>query len=107
MHFLVGDPQIALDWLRKDTHKPISSLYWQYTVVKAYPNMGRQPGEADELLKKAVDAGHVLARRDMGLRMLTGKERFETRFRGLRIWLGAFRNALRLHMNDPSDERIR
>jgi TPR repeat protein len=107
MHLLVGRPQIALDWLSKDTHKPISSLYWQYRVVNAYPNMGRQPDEADELLKKAADAGHVLARRDMGLRMLTGKGRFETRFRGLRIWLGTFRYALRLITNDPSDERLR
>jgi TPR repeat protein len=107
MHFRAGHPQIALDWLRRDTQRPTSSLYWQHRILKAHPNMERQPGESDELLGKAADSGHMLAKRDMGLRMLTGKERLAARLQGLRAWFGALRYALRLVMDDPNDERLR
>jgi hypothetical protein len=107
MHFRIGRPQTALDWLRRDTRMPSSSLYWQHRVVKAHPNLARHPGESDELLNKAADSGHMLAKRDKAVRMLKRGKSLSTRLRGLRDWLGAFRYALHLVMKDPNDERLR
>jgi TPR repeat protein len=105
-HFKAERAEAALDWFRKEAYYPSSSLYWQYRVLEAYPHLQQHPGEADELLVKAADAGHVYAKRAIALRMIKGDKSFGTRLQGLRAWLHVMRHGLRLIMNDIYDERL-
>ena len=107
LHFVAGRPDAALEWLRRNSLRPSSSLYWQYRVVDAHPHLQRRPGESDELLRKAAEAGHVFAKRDMALRMIKGRKSLGTRLQGLRGLLGGFPHALRVIKNDENDERLR
>ncbi|MGX5832042.1 hypothetical protein [Mesorhizobium sp. 43Arga] len=47
-NFRASRPEAALEWLRKGTRAPISSLYWQYRVLNDRPELERQSGEAEE-----------------------------------------------------------
>jgi TPR repeat protein len=107
LYFRDGRPEAALEWWRKDNQRPISSLYWQHRTIKTHPHLAGYPGEADELLKKAAELGHVLAKRDIAFRMMKGQKNLGTRFEGLRDWLGILPYALGLIRNDESDERLR
>ncbi|TKB07368.1 MAG: sel1 repeat family protein [Mesorhizobium sp.] len=105
-NFRASRPEAALEWLRKDAKAPISSLYWQYRVLASRPELERHPGEAEELLVKAADAGHVYARRAVALKMIKGNRKFGTRLEGLRMFGRVFSHVLRIHENDPNDERL-
>jgi TPR repeat protein len=105
-HFRAERAEAALDWFRKDPYYPSSSLYWQHRVLKAHPHLQQYPEEADEILVKAADAGHVYAKRDLALRMIKGQRQFGTRLQGLRAWWHMMRHAYRLVMNDVDDERL-
>ncbi|SEC65810.1 hypothetical protein SAMN05519104_1811 [Rhizobiales bacterium GAS188] len=107
LHLNSGHPEIALEWLRKGIRKPISSLYWQYAVIKRHPHLARHPDELDVLLKQAAAAGHAFARRDLALRMMKGHRQFGTRLQGLCAWFGLFPYILRLVRNDENDERLK
>ncbi len=78
LYFRKGHPETALLWWRKATEKPISMLYWQYRVTKAHPQLEAYSGESDALLIEAADAGHVMAKRDIALRMMKGQRSFGT-----------------------------
>jgi TPR repeat protein len=105
-HFSLGRPEAAIDWLRKDSYYPISSLYWRYRVLKEHPRLEQYPGEGLELLRKAADAGHVFAKRDIAGRMIKGQKEFGTRLQGLRLWLHTIRHGYRVIMDDVDDERL-
>lgn len=105
-NFQARRPDAALEWLRKDDKAPISSLYWQYRVLAASPELERHSGEAEELLVKAADAGHVYARRAVALKMINGNRKFGTRIAGLRMFGRVFSHALKIQENDPRDERL-
>jgi TPR repeat protein len=107
LYFRLGRPDSALSWYRRDNHSPISSLYWQYRTLRAHPRLQAHSGECGELLREAAGAGHVIAKRDLALLMMQGRAGFGTRLQGLREWLGIFRYALRIVMNDENDERLR
>ncbi len=106
LHFKAGHPEKALEWFRKESDRPTSSLYGQYKVLKTSPNLRSHAGEADEILKSAAAAGHVFARREMAIRMMKGQKTMGTRLQGLRAWFRLFPDALRLVRNDPYDERL-
>ncbi len=106
LHLSSGRPETALEWLRKDSPKPISSLYWQYRVLKEHLQLERYSGESGDVLRKAADAGHIFAKRDLTLQMLSGREGFRMRFRGAREWLGLFPRMVRMAVKDVYDERL-
>jgi TPR repeat protein len=105
-NFKQGRPNEAIDWLRKATSKPISSAYWQYRILKNNPHLQRHPGEADELLKQAADAGHVFARRALAMRMIKGDKVLGSRSKGVRAYLAIFLHAIRIVAHDEYDERL-
>lgn len=105
-NFRASRPEAALEWFRKDAKAPISSFYWQYRVLASRPELERHSGEAEELLVKAADAGHVYARRAVALKMIKGNRKFGTRLEGLRMFGRVFSHALRIHENDPNDESL-
>jgi TPR repeat protein len=106
-NFRAGRPEAALEWFRKETSAPTSSLYWQYRVLNASPKLEHHAGEADELLLKAADAGHLYARRSLALGMIKGQRKFGTRLQGLRMLLEIFPQAFRIGKIDRYDERLR
>jgi len=106
LYFRKGRPETALLWWRKATENPISILYWQYRVTKTHSQLEAYPGESDALLIEAADAGHVIAKRDIALRMMKGQRSFGTRLEGLRAWFKVFPYAIRIVMNDEHDERL-
>jgi TPR repeat protein len=106
LHLKLGRPEMALEWFRKDSHKPISSLYWQYRVLKEHPHLERHPGETAEFLRKAADAGHIFAKRDLAFRMLSGREGLRMCFRGGREWVGLLPRIVRMAVKDVYDERL-
>ncbi|MBY5848659.1 tetratricopeptide repeat protein [Rhizobium ruizarguesonis] len=106
-HFEAGRPELALEWFRKDRHRPISSLYWQYRTIEAHPHLAKHAGEADDILLEAADSGHLFAKRDVAFRMMKGHKRFGTRRQGLFLWLGIYPDLFRLGLADLYDERLR
>lgn len=106
LHYQLGRPELALEWLRKATDQPISSLYRQHEVLRTNPSLESYLGESDELLKKAAESGHVFAKRDMALRMMKSGQALRLRLLGLQKWLAVFPYAIRLVMKNESDERL-
>jgi TPR repeat protein len=106
LHFKAGRPDVALAWWRKDRSKPISSLYWQYRVTKDHPELAAHPGEADELLKKAADAGHIPAKLDVARSMMRGRKDFGTRLEGVRAFVRVLPQMIRIIRHDEKDERL-
>ncbi|WP_136625509.1 tetratricopeptide repeat protein [Mesorhizobium norvegicum] len=105
-NFRAGRPEVALKWLRTETSKPISSLYWQFRVLDANPRLEDHAGERNELLLKAAKAGHLYAQRALAMRMIKGQGNFGTRLQGLRMFCGIFPQVVRIVDNDPYDERL-
>ncbi|QKC96011.1 SEL1-like repeat protein [Mesorhizobium sp. NZP2298] len=105
-NFRAGRPEVALKWLRTETSKPISSLYWQFRVLDTNPQLERHAGECNELLLKAANAGHLFAQRALAMRMIKGRGNFGTRLQGLRMFFGIFPQVVRIAGSDQYDERL-
>jgi TPR repeat protein len=108
LHLRAGRPDVALVWWRKDTKRPISSTYWQYRVLREHPHLAANPGESGELLRRAADLGHLIAKRDIAVRMIKGDAALGGRWQGVRAWLRLFPAAVRIvSANVDDDERLR
>ncbi len=98
--------EAALEWFGKDTDRSASSLYWQFRVLQARPQLERHAGERDELLLEAANSGHVFARRALALLMMKGHKRFGSRRQGLWLFCQNFKQAMRLMMKNRQDPRL-
>jgi TPR repeat protein len=107
MHLKLGHPEAALEWASKGAVPPISSLYWQYRVLREHPHLQRHARESVEFLRKAADAGHMFAKRDIAVGMIKGSEGLGGRFLGALAWAGFFPNVVRIAAKDLEDERLR
>lgn len=106
IHHRAGRGRQALDWFRKETGEPISSLYWQYRVLKKFPELESYRGERDILLRQAADAGHAFAMRDVAVGALKGHGAFGTRWHGLKAFVKLWPYVCRLARANTDDERL-
>lgn len=106
-HWRAGRPDVALVWWRKETKHPVSPTYWQYRVLKKHPHLAAYPGERDELLKRAADSGHMLAKRDIAFRMIRGDAVFGSRRQGIGAWLRLIPELVNMVRVNMDDERLR
>lgn len=105
-NFRANAPEVALEWLRKVTSTPTSSLYWQFRVLDVNSRLERYAGECNDLLVKAADAGHLYAHRALAMRMIKGQRNFGTRLQGLRMFLGVLPQVKRIVENNLEDDLL-